>query len=72
MGHGPPCQKLRTERARAESAFRAVFESSPIGIALHDESGRIVDLNEAMVALQEAKAPRVGLMSDPKPREDAK
>ncbi|MFO1493429.1 MAG: protein TolR [Lysobacterales bacterium] len=26
---------------------------------------------EAMVALQEAKAPRVGLMSDPKPREDA-
>jgi PAS domain S-box-containing protein len=39
------------EKAAAEAAFRTVFESSPIGIALSDLNGRYVDVNRAMEEL---------------------
>ena len=39
------------EKAVAEEAFRTVFESSPIGIALSDLSGRYADVNGAMEEL---------------------
>jgi PAS domain S-box-containing protein len=39
------------EKAAAEAAFRAVFESSPIGITLADLNGCYVDVNPAMEKL---------------------
>jgi PAS domain S-box-containing protein len=39
------------EKAAAEAAFRTVFESSPIGIALSDLNGCYVDVNPAMEQL---------------------
>ena len=36
------------ERAKAEEAFRAVFDASPIGIGLLDENFRFVNANSAM------------------------
>ena len=44
-------QKQFEEKAAAEVAFRTVFESSPIGITLQDDSGRYVDVNHAMEEL---------------------
>src|SRR5689334_10401429 len=35
------------ERARAEHAFRTIFEASPVGIALTDLEGRHLDVNPA-------------------------
>ena len=40
-------EKEFEEKAAAEAAFRTVFESSPIGIALSDLEGRYVDVNLA-------------------------
>ncbi|MCX6622644.1 MAG: PAS domain S-box protein, partial [Acidobacteria bacterium] len=40
-------QREFTERAKAEAAFRTVFEASPIGISLADAGGRYVDVNKA-------------------------
>jgi len=36
------------EKLEAEEAFRAIFEASPIGIALMDRDGRYLDVNEAL------------------------
>jgi PAS domain S-box-containing protein len=40
-----------TERAKAEEAFRTVFEASPIGIALMNEDLRFVSANSALEKL---------------------
>lgn len=40
-----------SERAKAEEAFRAVFDASPIGIGLLDEDFRFVNANSAMQRL---------------------
>jgi PAS domain S-box-containing protein len=45
-------KKEFVERAKAEEAFRIVFEASPIGIALLDESLRLVNANAALEHLQ--------------------
>jgi PAS domain S-box-containing protein len=44
-------QKEFAERAKAEAAFRVVFEASPIGIALLDEKFRFVGANSALERL---------------------
>ena len=44
-------RKQFAEKAAAEAAFRTVFESSPIGIALSDLRGCYVDVNGAMEEL---------------------
>ncbi len=40
-------QREFLERAKAEAAFRTVFEASPIGISLADSTGRYVDINRS-------------------------
>jgi diguanylate cyclase (GGDEF)-like protein/PAS domain S-box-containing protein len=40
-----------TELAAAEELFRGAFDGSPIGMALTDEGGRILRVNEALCAL---------------------
>lgn len=40
-----------SEKAAAETAFRTVFQSSPIGITLSDLTGCLVDMNRAMEEL---------------------
>ena len=40
-------QREFSERAKAEAAFRTVFEASPIGISLADHNGRYVDVNKS-------------------------
>jgi PAS domain S-box-containing protein len=44
-------KKEFVERAKAEEAFRVVFEASPIGIALLDENLRFVNANAALERL---------------------
>ncbi|HWF46144.1 MAG TPA: response regulator [Bryobacteraceae bacterium] len=44
-------KKEIVERAKAEEAFRVVFEASPIGIALLDEDLRFVNANAALERL---------------------
>ncbi len=45
-------EALRAEfeqRSKAEAAFRVVFEASPIGIALADATGRVLDVNPSFL-----------------------
>ncbi len=44
-------KKEFAERAKAEEAFRTVFDASPIGIALLNENLRFVSANDAMLHL---------------------
>ena len=44
-------KKEFAERAKAEEAFRAVFDASPIGIALLNDDFRFVGINRAMQGL---------------------
>ncbi|MGI8800908.1 MAG: putative bifunctional diguanylate cyclase/phosphodiesterase [Solirubrobacteraceae bacterium] len=48
-----------TELAAAEELFRGAFDGSPIGMALTDETGRVIRVNDALCALSGYAVDRV-------------
>ena len=60
-----------TQRIAAEERFKAGFESSPIGVAVLDTSGRILEINESLErllgrsALDLAGTPMADLVAEP-------
>jgi diguanylate cyclase (GGDEF)-like protein/PAS domain S-box-containing protein len=60
-----------TQRIAAEERFKAGFESSPIGVAILDTSGRILEMNESLErllgrsALDLAGTPMADLVAEP-------
>jgi len=44
-------KRVLTELAAAEALFRGAFDGSPIGMALTDEAGRVVEVNDALCTL---------------------